>query len=106
VFKIFFDDELVEQIIRETNTYAAQKIQTRSLIPVRSRMRDWKPVIKDEMYAVLTLSRKDFPKRVKDKKLKKRELVAQQSVPVYVLKWKDKKDVTVISTYHGQETRI
>jgi hypothetical protein len=27
VFKMFFDDELVELIVRETNTYAVQKIQ-------------------------------------------------------------------------------
>jgi hypothetical protein len=68
-------------------------------------MWDWKPVTKDKMYVVLALSRKDVPHRVKDKKLKK-ELVAQHSGPVSVLKWKDKKDVTMISTYHGQETRI
>jgi hypothetical protein len=43
---------------------------------------------------------------VKDKKLKKGELVAQHSGPVSVLKWKGKKDMTMISTYHGQETRI
>ena len=55
VFKMFFDDELVELIVRETNTYAAQKIQARSFIPLRSRMRDWKPVTKDEMYVVLAL---------------------------------------------------
>ena len=46
VFKMFFDDELVELIVRETNTYAVQKIQARSFIPLRSRMRDWKPVTK------------------------------------------------------------
>jgi len=46
VFKMFFDDRLVELIVRETNTYAAQKIQARSFIPLRSRMRDWKPVTK------------------------------------------------------------
>jgi len=51
VFKMFFDEELVELIVRETNTYAAQKIQARSFIPLHSRMRDWKPVTnKDEMY--------------------------------------------------------
>jgi len=56
VFKIFFDDELVELIVHETNTYAAQKIQARSFIPLRSRMQDWKPVTnKDEMYVVLAL---------------------------------------------------
>ena len=49
VFKMFFDGQLVELIVRETNTYAAQKIQARSFIPLRSRMWDWKPVTKDEM---------------------------------------------------------
>jgi len=41
--------------VRETNTYAAQKIQARSYIPLRSKMRDWKPVTKDEMHVVLAL---------------------------------------------------
>jgi hypothetical protein len=45
----------VELIVRETSTYAAQKIQARSLIPLRSRMRDWKPVTTDEVYVVLAL---------------------------------------------------
>ena len=44
VFKMFFDDQLVELKVRETNTHAAQKIQARSFIPFRSRMRHWKPV--------------------------------------------------------------
>jgi len=43
---------------------------------------------------------------VKEKKLKKRELLSQHSGPVSVLKWKDKKEVTVISSYHGEETRM
>ena len=55
VFKMFFDDQLVELIVRETNTYATQKIQSRGFIPLCSRMRDWKPVTKDEMYVVLAL---------------------------------------------------
>ena len=55
VFKIFVDNELVELIVRETNIYAAQKIQARSFIPLRSRMRDWKPITKDEMYVGLAL---------------------------------------------------
>ena len=41
--------------MRETNIYAAQKIQVRSFIPLRSRMRDWNLVTKDEMYVVLAL---------------------------------------------------
>ena len=52
VFKMFFDDQLVELIVSETNTYATQKIQA---IPLRSRIRDWMPVTKDEMYVVLAL---------------------------------------------------
>jgi len=43
---------------------------------------------------------------VKEKKLRKGELVAQHSGPVSVLNWKDKKEVTMISMYHGQETRM
>ena len=43
---------------------------------------------------------------MKEKKLKKRELLSQHSGPVSVLKWKDKKEVTVISSYHGEETRM
>ena len=41
--------------MRETNTYAAQKIQAKSFIPLRSRMWVWKPVTQDEMYVVLAL---------------------------------------------------
>lgn len=55
VFKMFFDEELMELIVRETNTYAAQKIQARSFIPLRSTMRDWKPVTTDEIYVVLAI---------------------------------------------------
>jgi hypothetical protein len=49
----------------------------------------------------LHLNRKDVPKIVKAKRLKKGELIAQHSGPVSVLKWSDKKEETVISTYHG-----
>jgi len=98
VFKMFVDDELAELIVHETNTYAAQKIQDRSFIPLRS--------LKTDCVGTLRLSRKDVPQRVKEKKPKKGELVAQHSGPVSVLKCKDKKDVTMISTYHGEETRM
>ena len=40
VFKMFFDDILVELRVHKTNTYAAQKIQARSFIPLCSRMQD------------------------------------------------------------------
>ena len=62
--------------------------------------------LKTDCVGTVHLRRKDVPQIVKDKKLKKGELVAQHSGPVSVLKWKDKKDVTMILTYRGQETRI
>ena len=47
--------------------------------------------LKTDCDGTLRLSRKDVPQRVKEKKLKKGELVAQHSGTVSVLKWKDKK---------------
>jgi len=41
---------------------------------------------------------------VKDKKLQKGRLIAKHSSPVPILKWSDKKDVAMISTYHGDKT--
>jgi len=61
--------------------------------------------LKTDCIGTLRLSRKDIPQRVKEKKLKK-ELVAQHSGLVSILKWKDKRDVTMISTYNGEETRM
>jgi hypothetical protein len=55
VFKMFFTDELMDIIVRETNTFAEQKIRARSLIPFRSRIRDWKLVTADEMNVVIAL---------------------------------------------------
>jgi len=62
--------------------------------------------LKTECDGNLRLSRKDVPQRVKEKKLKKGELVAHHSGPVSALKWKEKKDVTKISIYHGQKRRM
>ena len=59
--------------------------------------------LKTDCVGTLRLSRKDVPQRVKEKKLKKGALVAEHSGPVSVLKWKDKKEVTMISTYHGED---
>jgi hypothetical protein len=53
----------------------------------------------------MKLIRKNVPKEVKEKKLKKGEIVARHSGPVTVLKWCDKKNVTMISTYHNADTR-
>jgi len=47
--------------------------------------------LKTDCVGTLRLIRKDVPQRVKEKKLKKEELVAQHSGPVSVLKRNDKK---------------
>ena len=52
----------------------------------------------------LRLNRKDIPKTVRENKLKKGDVIAQHYGPVSVLKWRDKKDVARISTYHEEET--
>ncbi|KAG8239609.1 hypothetical protein J437_LFUL018430, partial [Ladona fulva] len=43
--------------------------------------------------------------RVKEKKLKKGEVFGEHSGPISVLKWSDKKIVSMISTYHGAEMK-
>jgi len=48
--------------------------------------------LKTDCVGTLNPSRKDVPQIVKEKKLKKGELVAEHSGPVSVLKWKDKKE--------------
>ncbi|XP_021918752.1 piggyBac transposable element-derived protein 4-like [Zootermopsis nevadensis] len=61
--------------------------------------------LKTDCVGTLRINRKDVPLAVKEKKLKKGELIAQHSGPVSVLKWSDKKNVTMISTYHGDDTQ-
>ena len=53
----------------------------------------------------LKLNRKDVPKEVKNKKLEKGEIIARHSGPVAVLKWRDKRKVTMVSTYHSADTQ-
>jgi hypothetical protein len=51
------------------------------------------------------LNRKNVPKEVTDKKVKKGEIIARHSGPVTVLKWCDKRSVTMVSTYHSADTQ-
>jgi len=51
------------------------------------------------------LNRKDDPNEVKDKKLEKGEIIVRHSGPVTVLKWRDKRNVTMVSTYHSADTQ-
>jgi hypothetical protein len=54
-----------------------------------------KAEVLENCVGTLHLSRKDVPQTVKDKNLRKGTLVAQHSGPVSILKWKDKKEVTI-----------
>jgi len=53
----------------------------------------------------LKLDRNNVPKEVKDKKLEKGEIIARYSGPVTVLKWHDKRNVTIVSMYHSADTQ-
>ena len=53
----------------------------------------------------LRINRKNVPQKLKDTQLKKGEVVGQHCGPVSVVKWKDKKVITMISTFHGIETK-
>jgi hypothetical protein len=48
----------------------------------------------------LKINRKGVPKAIRDAKLKQGEIIAQHSGPVTVMKWRDKRNVLMISTYH------
>ena len=53
----------------------------------------------------LKLKRKNVPKEAKDKNLEKVEIIARHSGPVTVLKWRDERNVTIVSTHHGADTQ-
>ena len=53
----------------------------------------------------LHANRKGFPKELANKKLKKGEIKAMYCRCLMVLKWKDKKNVHMISTYHDTSTK-
>ncbi|PNF18924.1 hypothetical protein B7P43_G18030, partial [Cryptotermes secundus] len=67
--------------------------------------RTLKITYKTDCVGTLNLNRKNVPPQVKNTKLKKGEIVAQHCGPVSITKWHDKKNVTMISTYHSHDTR-
>ncbi|KAJ8953373.1 hypothetical protein NQ318_023490 [Aromia moschata] len=56
---------------------------------------------KTDVYGTLKLSRKEVPNELKSKKLKKGETASYQRGKVTILKWKDKKEIALISTVHS-----
>ncbi|CAH1963442.1 unnamed protein product [Acanthoscelides obtectus] len=53
-----------------------------------------------DVYGTVKLTRKEVPRELKDKKLKKGEVFGFQIGKVSLIKWKDKKDISLISTVH------
>jgi len=53
----------------------------------------------------LKLTRKNAPKEVNDKKLKKGKTIVRHSSSVTVLKWCDERSVTMVSIYHRADTQ-
>ena len=54
--ELFFDKEIIQQIVIETNRYAEQYKNARgNLFPFRSFVRSWTPVTENEIYTVLGL---------------------------------------------------
>ena len=51
------------------------------------------------------MKRKNVPKEVKDKKFKKGVIIARHLGPVTEIKWRDKRNVTMVSTYHSADTQ-
>ena len=49
--------------------------------------------------------KKERPQGSEDKKLEKGEIIARDSGSVTVLKWRDKRNVTMVSTYHSVDTQ-
>ncbi|GFW24171.1 piggyBac transposable element-derived protein 4 [Trichonephila clavipes] len=58
---------------------------------------------KTDSYGTINLNRKEVPSYMKSKKLKKGETVAFRRGKALILKWKDKKDVSLTSTIHNSE---
>lgn len=56
-----------------------------------------------DICGTLRKNRKNIPLLIKHKKLKRGELIADQRNNVTILKWKDKRDVLMISTCHADE---
>ena len=53
----------------------------------------------------LKLNRKNIPKEVSDKKIKKGKTIARHSGSVMTLKWCDKRSITMVSIYHRADTQ-
>ncbi|XP_035229926.1 piggyBac transposable element-derived protein 4-like [Stegodyphus dumicola] len=60
---------------------------------------------KTDFFGTLRPNRKDLPKELKTKKLKKGDLLAYQRGKMMIMRWRDKKYVHFISSIHNPEIR-
>jgi hypothetical protein len=60
---------------------------------------------KTDIYGTVRPSRTDMPPRFRSKKLKKGEVAAFQRGKVTTVRWKDKRDVSILSTIHNAEMK-
>ena len=58
-----------------------------------------------DSFGTLRANRKGVLKEIASKKLKKGEIAAMYTRRLMVLKWKDKKDVLMLSTFHDDNTK-
>ena len=67
----------------------------------------WKLKIEHSTDCVGTpkMNRRNVLKEVKDKKPEKGETIARHLGPVTVLKWRDKRNVSMVSTYYSADTQ-
>lgn len=56
---------------------------------------------KTDTYGTIKANRKELPPQIKKQKLRKGEIIAYQRGKLLALKWKDKKDVCLLSTVHS-----
>ena len=58
---------------------------------------------KTDIYGTMRVHRKEVPSEMQKAKLKKGEIIAFQRGKVMVMKWRDKKDICLLSTVHNPE---
>ena len=58
---------------------------------------------KTDSYGTVRVNRKDVPKEMQSSKLRKGDIIAFQRGKLIAMKWKDKKDVHLLSTIHNIE---
>ena len=58
-----------------------------------------------DFVGTLKLNRMDVPKVAKNKKLERGEIIARNWSPVTILKWRDKNNLTMVSTYRSADTQ-